>query len=502
MNRKVISACVCGLGLAAKSVLAQTPPISAQESANQSTYRAEVAEADFQRRLDQFQYDSRTHVNEDIPADERALVDYGGYITFNYLSVADPNDNTHILRETDAVGYARVNLDNVQEVFVRGRMSIRDYGEDDSFGGVEGSGQHSSVEQAYYRFDLQKYLSAYEGISTTNDVAVQLGRQTVIWGNGLTFNEDIDGGVLDFSKGPFTFEGVAGVTVPDTIDFDTSRPGFNDRTTRGFFGTLLGYQIGRNHPYAYFLSERDFNSDRDSVISTSVGDITTNFDYNADYVGLGSTGSLNDRLAYGVEGTLENGNNLSNSYVRTSSGIMPVPQRTEAITAFAADGRLDYIFPEPHNTRASLELTGASGDHDRDVSTNDTFGGVRPGTKDLAFNGFGLLNTGLAFGPDVSNVLITRAGVSSDLFNDVPLFRKLELGVDVFMYDKYLEQAPIDEPTDPGRYLGWEPDFFLNWQITSDVTFAARFGDFIPGDKILSSNRDRELFFTGVTIAF
>ncbi|MGA2233146.1 MAG: hypothetical protein ABSH22_19765, partial [Tepidisphaeraceae bacterium] len=451
MKRCLIGVVACGLGAASTFAFAADPP----EPANLGADQAQVAEANFQRQLDQFQYNSRLHVNEDIPPDQRVLVDYGAYATFNFLSVDDPNGDQHVLRETDLIGYADMNLDNVQSVFVRGRMSYRDYNPGESFGGgIQGTGQHSSVEQAYYRFDLQKYLGAYKGIGTNDDVSVQLGRQTVIWGNGLVFNQDIDGGVADIIKGPINVEGVAGVTVPDTIDFDTSRPGFNDRTERGFFGLLAGTQVGRNHPYFYFLSQRDLNSDHPLLTSTAGGTITTNFDYNSYYYGIGSTGSLNDRLAYGVEAAGEAGNTLSNSFTLPSAGgITPISQKTEQIAAFAGDFRLDYVFPDPHDSRASGEVIMASGDHDRGI-TNNTFDGVRPGTRDLAFNGFGLLNTGLAFAPDVSNVLITRVGASTEPFNSSPIFRKLEIGSDIFLYDKYLEQAPIDEPSDPGRYLG------------------------------------------------
>lgn len=512
MNRWAIRALGCGiiLGVAASATYADPPtPDEAALAAN----KEDVSAANFQRQLDQYQYNSRVHVNEDIPADQRVLVDYGAYLTFDFLSAQDPTSNTHVLRETDLVGYARADLDQVQEVFVRGRISYHDYDPGDSFGGgIEGTGQHSAIEEAYYRFDLQKYLSAYEGITTNNDAAVQLGRQTVIWGDGLVFNQDIDGGVMDLLKGPVSLEGVAGVSVPDTIDFDTSRPGFNDRTTRGYFGALLGYQAGQNHPYLYFLSERDFNSSRPLITTLGGSTITTNYDYNSDYVGLGSTGSLGDRLAYGVEGALELGNTLSNSYETTSSGITPVPQKYEAIEAFGADYRLDYVFPDEHDTRASAEVIMASGDHDRVSSTNDTFGGVKPGTKDLAFNGFGLLNTGLAFAPQVSNVFITRFGFSTQPLNEHPFFRKLEIGADAFVFNKYLKTAPIDEPTDTesnaGRYLGWEPDVFMNWQITSDVTLATRYGAFFPSNDAFDnggtdgSNKVRQFFFTGVTLAF
>jgi hypothetical protein len=506
MNATLIGAVgAAAVGLMSVTALAQTPPGLPQETADITANKTDVAEANFQKSLDQFQNSSRVKANEDIPPSQRLLVDYGAYLTFDYLSVQDPTGNTHILREEDLVAYGLVNLDNVQSVFVRGRVSNRDYSTGDSFGGtIQGTGQHSALEQLYYHFDLQKYLGAYKNTAINDDASVNLGRQSIIWGNGLAFNEDIDGGVLDIIKGPFSVEGVAGQTVPDTIDFDTSRPGFNDRTQRGFFGVLVSAQVDRHKPFIYYLSQRDLNSDNPLIISTTEGTLTTNFDYNSNYLGAGSTGSLNDRLAYGFEADLEQGNTLSNSYIRTSSGIMPVTQKREDILAFAGDGRLDYVFPDPHNTRASTEVIFASGDHSRDTSTNTTFGGVKPGTKDLAYNGFGLLNTGLAFAPDVSNILIGRVGVSTQPFNAMPIFKKLELGADAFIYSKYLERAPIDEPTSdgPGGYLGWEPDFFMNWQITSDLTLAMRYGVFEPSDRISTNTKARQLLFTGVTFAF
>ena len=210
---------------------------------------------------------------------------------------------------------------------------------------------------------------------------------------------------------------------------------------------------------------------------------------------------MGDRIVYGAEGVLEGGHTLSNSFLRSSSGVTPIPSSRDAIRAFAGDGRLDYVFADPHNSRASAEVIFASGDHARGT-TNTTFNGNPPGRRDLAFNGFGLLNTGLAFAPQVSNVIVTRFGVSTDPLNNFSAFRKLEVGADFFIFDKYLERAPIDEPTSSGRYLGWEPDFFLNWQITSDLTLAMRYGLFFPGDKIQSSDKTRQLFFTGVTLAF
>ena len=51
-------------------------------------------------------------------------------------------------------------------------------------------------------------------------------------------------------------------------------------------------------------------------------------------------------------------------------------------------------------------------------------------------------------------------------------------------------------------FLGWEPDFFMNWQITNDVTIALRYGIFYPGSALTNNDQNRQFFFAGVTYAF
>ena len=68
---------------------------------------------------------------------------------------------------------------------------------------------------------------------------------------------------------------------------------------------------------------------------------------------------------------------------------------------------------------------------------------------------------------------------------------------------KTQQDAQFDEPTYlDQRYLGWEPDFFMNWQITNDVTFAVRYGIFYPGHALVNDEKNRQFFFAGVTYAF
>jgi len=181
--------------------------------------------------------------------------------------------------------------------------------------------------------------------------------------------------------------------------------------------------------------------------------------------------------------------------------LVPVPQTKNQITASAADFRVDYLLNDRRHTRLSAEAILASGDPDRGNSST-TFGGNRPNTRDTAFNGFGLLNTGLAFGPEASNLLAFRLGGSTYPLVDMPLFRKMQVGTDMFIYNKLRRNAAFDEATTDSRYLGWEPDIYMNWQITSDLTLAARYGVFIPSSSVLSHQETRQFLYTGVTLAF
>ena len=110
--------------------------------------------ANFERQLQQFQRDQRLRINPDIPVDQRALLDYGGYFTFSMFAIDDIAQDTHVLRQYDLVGYARLNIDNAHEFFLRARTTYRDFNNNQSFDGEGDETIWPTVEEAYYRFDL------------------------------------------------------------------------------------------------------------------------------------------------------------------------------------------------------------------------------------------------------------------------------------------------------------------------------------------------------------
>jgi len=87
-------------------------------------------------------------------------------------------------------------------------------------------------------------------------------------------------------------------------------------------------------------------------------------------------------------------------------------------------------------------------------------------------------------------------------FHDVRPLRRLQTGVDLFIFNKFRKDAPIDETTRDQRFLGVEPDVYVNWEITSDVTLAVRYGIFFPSDRTIPIDDNRQFVFAGVTFAF
>jgi hypothetical protein len=452
----------------------------------------------FNRQLEQIQRETTLQADPAVPVEQRTLLDYGGYLTLNYLSVEDFNRDTHVLREYDLIGYARVNIDGVHDFFIRGAAIYRDFNDQDSFDG-EGDQAHFRIDRAYYRFDLQRSYEAYQGRHIDQNVIFQGGRQLIYWGNGLTLSQTLDGALFDFKTGNLTLELIGGITaIHDTVDFDSSRPHFDDHTRRGFYGAQLTWQLSPSHrPYAYIISQQDLN--HNEVRTTGV--FQTRFDYNTWYAGIGSTGNLSDQLLYGAEVVYEGGRGLSNSFTTVGGTVAPIAQSYDHVSAFAADARLDYVFTDPRRTRLSAEFILASGDDDR-LHTSNTFGGNKPGTTDRAFNAFGLLNTGLAFAPSVSNLMALRVGGSTFPMPDSTLFKRMQIGTDFFVFGKTDRNAPIDEGTLEGRFLGVEPDIFLNWQISSDVTLALRYGVYFPNADVVVSGETRQFIFAGLTFAF
>lgn len=451
----------------------------------------------YRLQLDQIRRQQVLDASRAVPAGQRSYLDYGAYFTFDYLTVDDNLGENHVLRQYDFIAYSRLNLDNAHELFLRFRTTYRDFNDGDSFDGRGDELLDPDLDLGYYKFDLARHLGAYENKQIDGNVIAKFGRDIVYWGNGLTLGQVLDGAMIDFTSGPFALSAIAGITPVRTVDFDSSRPDFDFNTRRGFYGLMASTQVGTHRPYLYGLIQQDYNKDEDFVL----GSVTTEFRYDSYYLGIGSSGNFGDRLVYGAELVYEMGRGKSNSFVVSGPFLSPIDQTTEDVQAFAGDFRLDYLFQDSRFSRMGAEFLFASGDDDR-LSTSNTFGGNATGTDDSAFNAFGLINTGQAFAPVVSNLLMLRGGVSTYPFQEIRQLKRLQVGADFFVFGKADNNAPIDEVTKDQTYLGFEPDIYLNWRITSDITLALRYGVFFPDSGAFDNDDPRQFFSSSITVAF
>lgn len=498
--------------------------LPASAFAQEADRTRQLQQLERQRELDQFNLDRRLRANEQVPVGQRALVDLGGFVSFNYLTVRDGDGENRGARIYEAVGYGRFNLDGVHEGFFRGRYTYFEFNsENDSFDGRGSRENDDKIDRLFYRFDFARALQAYEGRTSDSGLAIQGGRDLVYWANGLTLGQRLDGILIDAYAGRWSMQLVAGVTPEHTVDIDASRPDYDTDTRRGFYGAIFTFDARQHQPFAYVLIQRDYNDsgpfnqnlgtvsdfDPDTFlpIPGSERPITTRFGYDSEYWGFGSSGNLSDRLLYSVEAVYQSGSARPTNVRPEGAAIVLADdgrQKKERISAGAVNARFEYLVLDERQTRFSFEQTLASGDRNRIASTSDTVFGNVPGSKDNAFNGFGLINTGLAFAPDLANLSITRFGITTKPLPQYEITRRLQVGLDVFLYAKIQKEAIIDEPTSSdGRFLGWEPDIYLTWQMASDVTLVLRYGYFFPSDRFPDGNDgSRHFFFGGITYAF
>ena len=466
------------------------------------TAMAQTALGRFERQLEQIRRQRQPQLDATLPIDQRVLVDFGGFLSFNVAAIDDIEQFTHVLRQTSLTGYAHVNVDGVHDFFVRGHTTYNDFNSGHDFDGHGDDWVEPTLDRAVYQFDLRRALARYGDRRIEQNLVIRGGRQLVHWANGLVLSQEIDGGLLTLSSSPLTLQLIAGATRRSTTDIDSSRPGFDGDTDRGFYGALLQARVGERHePFLYGLVQDDRNDNRARSDLVGGTPVTTGFGYDSWYVGVGSTGRLSDNLLYGVELVYQGGDSRSSGFVAVPGGAIPVVQTDEDIEAFALDVRLDYLFDDPRRSRLSGEVLVASGDDDR-LHTTNALGGNRTGTDDRAFNAFGLIDTGMAFATNVSNLVMLRAGASTYPFPDSRGVKDLQVGINLFLFQKFDSDAPIDETTSSHDHLGWESDIYVNWRITSDLAVAVRYGVFFPGRAIETDTDERHFLFTGVTLSF
>ncbi len=430
----------------------------------------------------------RQQLDTELTLDQRAIFDFGGSYSFYTFLYDDGLNSSRTLRRHDGRLWARAAMDQgAHEAYARARMSFLDFNAGDSFDGNDNDWEGPQLERGWYQFRLRNAMQAYGRKQVPYDLRARVGRQYVEFGTGYALSLPLDALTLTGEYANFELTGLISNTVHSMNDVDLSRPGSHD-TDRNFYGVQLRYLGLQQHkPFVYAVWNQDKNHE-------SCPDLLQEYDYESHYVGFGSTGSIvSTDVQYSMEWVFEGGN---------SYGDRRFLHRDD-IDAWGFDVMVEYLMPVATKPRFLAEYMFASGDPDRIGSPTDAVGGNRRDHDDTSFIDFGFRDTGLSFAPQRSNIHIWRAGASFFPFEKVEAIKDIELGTDWFLYWKNHKAGAVsDELADlPDGYLGWEMDWFLNWRLTSDLSWTVRYGAFFPGSAF-SDQTSRYFFLTGLTWSF
>ncbi|MBX3354935.1 MAG: alginate export family protein [Phycisphaeraceae bacterium] len=479
---------------------------------------ASLAE-NLQRQLNVEDAMARAAYFRDTPIADRLLLDAGGSFRYGFYMLDTPRSQKQYLQQPDLRLFLLAELDGAHRFFGRLRFEYNEW----DFRGTRPTGteageegwQNPIGEIYWYQFDLAGLLASQGESIRDFNVQVRGGRQYYIWTTGLVLSNYIYGAQLDITLGDFVATGMYGQTAgSDTVDFDTSRPGFDNDTARKYAGGKLEYRgISGHRPYAFYMTQVDGNAGQQTVIQPNIlGGVPTTFRYNSNYLGFGSSGSIGPSIIYRAEFVQQWGTTLSDPLNRnpiftpeTLAGQpLAVPQQPTSINAQAGLVGLTWLARDESDFRIDLQVVVGSGDKNR-LDSGTTFGGIAPRNVDNAFNSNGYINTGLALAPAPTNMVIPSLGVSLNPLPTIPLFKDLRYGITGYIFNKTVSDAPISVLTRPGvPFIGGEIDQNLDWRISSDLNLNIRYGIFIPHKDAFFPNEGkiRQFFYVGMTYAF
>ena len=467
---------------------------------------------ELQRLLNVQDAEYRRQYFGNTPIAERVLVDYGGYFRYGFNAIDDSSGTAQYLNNYDLRLYGRVELDGFLRFFGRLRFQYNDWNTIGDFP-PSGEGWQNPIGEIYWgEIDLGNWVATQEGVAPSWSARARAGRQFIFWASGLTLANYMYAATADFAVGPFAWQGLVGLTSgSDTVDWDTSRPGYDNDTSRLYLGAKFDLRIGEHVPYFFYLAQFDQNAGQVAELPPGVPpafQATTEFDYDSQYWGIGANGSLGPDFLYRVEFALETGTTLSDPIKHDPSipaDQLERPQFSTPILAQAGLAGLTWLARDATDARVDVQVLAGSGSAYR-LDSGNTYGGIEPGRTDTSFNGLGYINTGLVFAPQPSNMLVPSIALSASPFKGNDVFGDTRISATAFLYVRWDPNAPISVPTTLGgsSLVGSEFDVNVDWRIFSDLNLSARYGVFVPNASVFSAaeNEPREFFYVGVTYAF
>lgn len=465
-----------------------------------------------QDQLNQQDAEYRRRFFADTPIADRILVDYGGSFRFGYNLVQDSQSRNQQLFQYDGRFYGRVELDGFLRLYGRLRVQYNDWNTIGDYAPSDEGWQNPIGELYWAEFDFSNWLASTDGQQRAWQLSVKGGRQYIIWTTGLTLSDYMYAGELDARYDIWSFQGIVGVTAGhDTVDWDTSRPGYDTDTSRLYLGGRITADLGSFSPYFFYLAQFDQNAGQTANLPPGVApafQAPTKFGYDSQYWGLGTNGTVGANWLYRAELVLETGSTWSDSIKHDPTippNLLATPQHRVPVLAEAGIFGATWLARDAADTRVDLQLVAGSGSVFR-LDSGNTYGGILPGRTDTSFNSNGYVNTGLVFAPDPANICAPSVTFSFSPFHSTETPGDMRVSVTAFLYLRWEADAPISVPTQLGgsNLLGSEYDFNVDWRLWSDINFSFRYGIFVPNTGVFTDveSEPRQFLYSGVTYAF
>jgi len=436
----------------------------------------------FQRSMF-YEQDVRSRLEAAMPAEQKLLVEWGGFYIPSYVHFTDQNNNNGDLTVQDLRLWTQVRFDEVHRVFARMRLNYIDFGRGDGQGLRGHDLVGPNLEIGYYELNVSQAAAKYGGQKWPFTLYIRGGRQYIELGRGIALGKVLDAGQFDLGTKDWSFMGFAGHSPRGEDDIERFGPRY-DNTRRAFYGGQFTYQaIDGHQPYAFFVIQKHM---------TDVDLPTQDFDYDSSYYGVGSKGAVTKNLHYAVESLWEFGKGAADTQV----------DGTERVRAYAFNAELDYYVQAPMKPVLTGEYGYAGGDGDRGTAIS-ALNGNRIGTVDREFQGFGYVNSGLALGSRFANLQFVRLGGKMTPYEKKTGAGRVDVGADYYFLFKASDGGPTSDyrAVNKATSIGNEVDIFLEWRIFSDLSWTIRYGHFFPG-AAYDDRHGRDFFYTGLNFSF
>lgn len=475
-----------------------SPPLGAQVAPGRR------AEEEVQRyRMERVEKEVRTALEARRELGQRLLYDYGGWDRINYITYDDLANNlrerkTRTLRYNDFRMWVSLNVDGVHYMYARAKAEYTDYIHHSQYQGRREDDFNFDQDQVFYNLSINGALSRYFGVEFPVPLRLELqgGRFFSTLGNGLSYYRLAEGVELRGYSRYVNFKTFWFRTPRGETNIDYSAPSYRvEGQDRKFLGVELSHPgFHRQKPYFYFLKQSDDTDAKDPVLPIQ------KYNYDSYYMGLGAKGEIIRNLTYEVEGVKEWGK----SYNQVD--LLNPKQSRADIKAWAFNGQIRNIFKVLTRPNLSAQYAVGTGDRDRGAGnvTTTIFSGNFPGTRDRNFLYFGYIDTGYNLAPRLSNLKMTRLGISLKPMDFTKRYKdSLELGLDYYSFHRHKRRAGISDfrADRPIGNVGKELDTYLNAKVTSDLFITINYGKFYPGNAY-SDNTPRDYVLVSASLQF